>query len=191
MPRDAEATRQRLLAAARTEFAAYGISGARVDRIAANARSNKAQIYHYFGSKDALFDAVWTAFVTQVVTDTPIDVHDLAGYAGNLAGIYAGYPEFMRLVSWQRLERSDDPPIPMSVKHIESNIAAIAKAQAAGTVTDRFAADVLFALILHLATLWGDLNPDVRAVVAIPDSDTQRTTVARVMGHLLNEPTAG
>jgi hypothetical protein len=33
----------------RTEFAQYGIAGARVERIGEAADSNKAQIYHYFG----------------------------------------------------------------------------------------------------------------------------------------------
>ncbi len=62
--RDAAATRQRLIDAARAEFAQYGIAGARVDRIATNAGANKAQIYNYFGSKDRLFDAVWDPRVT-------------------------------------------------------------------------------------------------------------------------------
>ena len=57
--RDAAATRRRLIDAARAEFAQYGIAGSRVDRIAANAGANKAQIYNYFGSKDQLFAAVW------------------------------------------------------------------------------------------------------------------------------------
>jgi AcrR family transcriptional regulator len=57
-PRDAEATRRRLLDAAAAEFARLGIAGARVDRIAEAARTNKAQIYHYFGSTDGLFVAV-------------------------------------------------------------------------------------------------------------------------------------
>ena len=61
--RDSEATRQRLIEAARREFGEFGIAGARVDRIAANAEANKAQIYHYFGSKDQLFDAVWESIV--------------------------------------------------------------------------------------------------------------------------------
>ena len=52
---------------ARAEFAEFGLAGARVDRIAANSASNKAQIYHYFGSKDQLFDAVWESIVKQVV----------------------------------------------------------------------------------------------------------------------------
>ena len=65
--RDAEATRQRLITAARAEFAEHGIAGARWDRIAAAANANKAQIYHYFGSKDRLFDAVWEAVVQQII----------------------------------------------------------------------------------------------------------------------------
>ena len=51
MARDAEQTKQRLLEAAIAEFSAYGIAGARVDRIAAGAGVNKSLIYSYFGSK--------------------------------------------------------------------------------------------------------------------------------------------
>jgi len=56
--RDAEATRKRILAAAKREFARYGLGGARVDRIAERAKANKRMIYHYFGSKEELFTAV-------------------------------------------------------------------------------------------------------------------------------------
>jgi AcrR family transcriptional regulator len=56
--RDSAATKERLLEAATAEFAAHGIAGARVDRIAAAARANKQLIYAYFGSKEQLFDAV-------------------------------------------------------------------------------------------------------------------------------------
>ncbi|WP_299141155.1 TetR/AcrR family transcriptional regulator [uncultured Tateyamaria sp.] len=56
--RDADATRGRILAAAKTEFAKLGLAGARVDEIAERAGSNKRMIYHYFGGKEALFCAV-------------------------------------------------------------------------------------------------------------------------------------
>lgn len=56
--RDAERTRARLLAAARTEFAEHGMGGARVDRIASSAGVNKERIYGIFGSKEKLFAAV-------------------------------------------------------------------------------------------------------------------------------------
>src|SRR5579872_3470819 len=53
--RNPEATRQKLLVAARHEFAAAGLAGARVDEIAALAGVNKQLVYHYFGDKDALY----------------------------------------------------------------------------------------------------------------------------------------
>jgi TetR/AcrR family transcriptional regulator len=56
--RNPEATRRKLLVAARHEFAAAGLAGARVDEIAARAGVNKQLVYHYFGDKDALYLAV-------------------------------------------------------------------------------------------------------------------------------------
>jgi len=47
--------RDRLLAAAAEEFAARGFDGAKVDRIAARARVNKALLYYYFRNKAALY----------------------------------------------------------------------------------------------------------------------------------------
>jgi TetR/AcrR family transcriptional regulator len=55
--RNPEASRARILEAARNEFVSYGLSGARVDRIAHDSGVNKNLIYHYFGSKDALWKA--------------------------------------------------------------------------------------------------------------------------------------
>ena len=107
MVRDAQATRQRLLDAATVEFAARGIAGGRVDRIADTAQSNKAQIYHYFGSKDGLFDAVFDRIVNATVTDTPMDPTDLPEYSGRLFDRYQKHPEIQRLATWYRLERAD------------------------------------------------------------------------------------
>ena len=53
--RDPERTRAAILAAAVEEFAAHGLGGARVDRIAARAGANKRMLYYYFGDKDGLF----------------------------------------------------------------------------------------------------------------------------------------
>ncbi len=56
--RDAEATKKKILTAARAEFAKRGFDGARVDRIATLAKVNKQMLYHYFGNKDRLFTIV-------------------------------------------------------------------------------------------------------------------------------------
>jgi AcrR family transcriptional regulator len=152
--RNAAATRQRLIDAARAEFAQYGLAGSRVDRIAANAGANKAQIYHYFGGKDQLFDAVWQSVVQQVIESIPIDATDLAGYAERLADTYREHPEIRRLVSWQRLERGHDGPHLFAVHNAKATVEAIARAQADGTVADHFEPGVLLALIINVASLW-------------------------------------
>lgn len=56
--RQPRSTRNRILAAAREEFAERGLAGGRVDRIAARSGANKRMIYHYFGNKDGLYTAV-------------------------------------------------------------------------------------------------------------------------------------
>lgn len=56
--RDAEATKLRILEAAKKEFAQNGLEGARVDAIALEAQANKRMIYHYFESKENLFKVI-------------------------------------------------------------------------------------------------------------------------------------
>lgn len=51
-------TRERLFAAAATEFAARGFAGANVDRIAHAARVNKAMLYYHFKSKAGLYGEI-------------------------------------------------------------------------------------------------------------------------------------
>ena len=53
--RDPAARQRRLLLAARKEFAAKGLEGARVDEIARQASVNKQLVYHYFGNKEGLY----------------------------------------------------------------------------------------------------------------------------------------
>jgi TetR/AcrR family transcriptional regulator len=51
-------SRDRLFAAAATEFAARGFAGANVDRIALAARVNKAMLYYHFKSKAGLYQEI-------------------------------------------------------------------------------------------------------------------------------------
>ena len=57
-PRDVERTRADIIEAATAEFADKGLSGARVDEIAARTRTTKPAIYYHFGSKEGLYAAV-------------------------------------------------------------------------------------------------------------------------------------
>ncbi|MBN3787328.1 TetR/AcrR family transcriptional regulator [Burkholderia sp. Ac-20353] len=51
-------TKEKILAAARAEFSAVGLGGARIDSIAERAGVNKRLIYEYFENKDQLFQSV-------------------------------------------------------------------------------------------------------------------------------------
>ncbi|MGE0723228.1 MAG: TetR/AcrR family transcriptional regulator [Alphaproteobacteria bacterium] len=55
---DPEATKRDILAVALKEFATNGLSGARIDELAARTRTSKRMIYYYFGSKEGLYLAV-------------------------------------------------------------------------------------------------------------------------------------
>lgn len=58
---DIARTRADILAAALIEFAEKGLSGARVDEIAARTRTTKPAIYYHFGNKEGLYTAVLEA----------------------------------------------------------------------------------------------------------------------------------
>lgn len=64
--RNPEATKASILAAARVEFAANGLNGGRVDRIAQRAGANKQLVYYYFGSKDGLYKSALEATYSEI-----------------------------------------------------------------------------------------------------------------------------
>jgi len=66
MRAEESASKERIEAAAREEFAAYGYHGARIDRIAARSGLNKQLIYYYFGSKQRLHEHVVQLGVARV-----------------------------------------------------------------------------------------------------------------------------
>ncbi len=58
--------RAAILAAARAEFAAKGLNGARVNEIACRAGVNKQLLYYYFGNKDDLYRTALEAVYAEI-----------------------------------------------------------------------------------------------------------------------------
>nr|WP_184412801.1 TetR/AcrR family transcriptional regulator [Allorhizobium taibaishanense] len=56
--RDPEGVRRDILTVAMEEFSQNGLSGARIDEIAARTRTSKRMIYYYFGDKEGLYQRV-------------------------------------------------------------------------------------------------------------------------------------
>src|ERR1700744_6431985 len=103
--RGGAASRRRILDAATAEFATLGLAGARTARIAAAAAINNRMIYVYFGSKDALFDAVLEEAVRLVQDAVSLDAADLPGFALQVFDCYRARPDLARLELWMALER--------------------------------------------------------------------------------------
>jgi len=111
--RDAERSREAILGAARDEFAAHGLGGARVDRIAERAGLNKKLIYYYFEDKENLFRAVLEEAYLSIraaeqqlhLADLPPDqaVRRLTEFTWHY---YLEHPEFLTLLNSENLHRA-------------------------------------------------------------------------------------
>lgn len=111
--RDAEATKARILDAAKREFAKNGLGGARVDVIAEKARANKRMIYHYFESKEGLFQTILeNAYVDIRTAEQKLNLDHLAPQEALERLVrftwdyYLKNPEFITLVNSENLHRA-------------------------------------------------------------------------------------
>ncbi|WP_321800019.1 TetR/AcrR family transcriptional regulator [Caballeronia sp. J97] len=111
--RDPEVTRARILDAAKKEFAKLGLDGARVEAIAARAKSNKRMIYHYFGSKENLFLEVLEEVYADIRSaEQKLDLDHLspedaiAALVTHTWNHYLRHPEFLNLVSNENLHKA-------------------------------------------------------------------------------------
>ncbi|WP_424186653.1 TetR family transcriptional regulator [Actinokineospora sp. G85] len=152
------ATRQRILDVATQEFAEHGIAGARIERVVAAARTNKAQLYGYFGSKDGLFDAIFLGSLERITTIVPIDATDLADWAVRLYDEYLRRPDLIRLATWTRLERRPTGHLVADTDRLDDGkLRAIADAQAAGIVRSGDPFD-LMAMVIAMSMAWSPVS---------------------------------
>ncbi|HCO02425.1 MAG TPA: TetR family transcriptional regulator [Actinobacteria bacterium] len=172
---DGRATRRRLLDAAAAEFATYGIAGARVDRISANARANKAQMYAYFGNKDGLFDAVFDDHTERLIDAVPLTAEDLPGYATGLYDACLAHPELVRLAAWARLERVPTGPLVTSMDDQSARkLKAIAASQRSGHIDPSLdPADVL-SIVTAMALTWSPASLIHTTTPDDPESEHER-----------------
>lgn len=152
------ATYQRVLDAATEEFAEHGIAGARVERIVKAARTNKAQLYAYFGDKGQLFDAIFLASLDSITNTAPFDADDLADWAVRLYDEYLRRPDLIRLATWTRLERRPTGHLAESHNDYDDHkLIAIAEAQAAGRVRAGDPFDIM-AMVIAMSMAWSPVS---------------------------------
>lgn len=111
--RDPEGMRLRILEAAKQEFAAHGLAGARVDAIAAKAGANKRMLYYHVGNKEDLYLAVLEGAYEKIRAeergldlehlDPPEAIRTLIAFTWNY---FLRNPEFLALLNTENMARA-------------------------------------------------------------------------------------
>ncbi|MFR9794554.1 TetR family transcriptional regulator [Streptomyces sp. MS06] len=169
--RDPEATRARIFEAAVAEFARHGIAGARIDRIAAEARANKQLIYAYFGNKAELFSQVLGRCMVDLAAAVPVDPDDVDGWMDRLMDYHADHPELLRLLYWEGIEygSAELPDETARQEHYARKVAAFRDAQERGAVTDTIPPGDLLFLLIAMAN-WATVVPQMSRILVGADA---------------------
>jgi len=205
-PRDAERTQAAILAAATKEFARHGLGGARVDQIAARAKTNKRMLYYYFGNKEALFRAVLEAAYARIrAAEKALDLLDVAPGEGVRRLVeftwryYLAHPEFMTLLNSENLHRARHLKRSRQVRAMNSPlIETLGKVLAEGRRTGVFRAGVdalqLYVSIAALSYFYLGNNHTLSAVFGrdLATAAAQRERLAHMIDviHGYLRPTA-
>ena len=110
---DPEGVRRNILTVAKEEFVENGLSGARVDEIAARTATSKRMIYYYFGDKEGLYRAVLEEMYERIrgfersldlASLPPVEAMTLL--AGFTFDYHAENPDFVRLVMVENIHHA-------------------------------------------------------------------------------------
>lgn len=184
--RNPEGVRKDILAAAWEEFVEKGLSGARVDEIAARTATSKRMIYYYFGDKEGLYLAVIEgAYRGMREAETRIDpvalgpVAALARLAAVTFDYHAANPGFVRLVMIENIHHG---------RHLDRS-AAIASLNLSAIAT----IETIYARGLAEGLFRPGLQPlDIHFTISAPAfyNVSNRATIRRVFGHDMGTPEA-
>ena len=111
---DPEGTRRNIIDVATKEFAENGLSGARIDEIAAKTKSSKRMIYYYFGDKEGLYLKVLEEAYSKVrAEEASLDLAEMEPREGLDALVRFTFdhhnrsPDFIRLVMIENIHHAD------------------------------------------------------------------------------------
>ena len=190
--RNPDRTRRAIVAAARREFAEHGPAGARVDRIAAAAGVNKRMLYHYFGSKDGLWEALLAEQFGGAGAAVPTGAESLLERLSAESRRVAEGPEVTRLLAWEALTQGLDEIIAGSdrTRVWQDRVLQLQDAQRSGRVSPRFDAAQL-ELALTAVAVFPFVFPQLARMITgrpIADPAFARDQAAffEVLAELLN-----
>jgi TetR/AcrR family transcriptional regulator len=146
--------------AARKEFALKGYAGARMESIAQIAGINKELIYHYFRSKEHIFQEVRGRHRTDVLTDdarlgcaedSQDSLNDLFAWRFDTA---TRHMEWVKLLTWEAAQGGDAkvPGEDSRQEGLQRTVDKLREAQQGGRIANTFDPRLLQLAVFALAT---------------------------------------
>ncbi len=111
---DPQATRDRILAAARRIFAERGFAGTSMSLLARETGVTQSLIHHHFGSKRDLWNRLKEHYAQEYVAHAgPLESEapdPIAAWARRLFSFLSQNPELVRLIAWAGLDSDAETP---------------------------------------------------------------------------------
>ena len=182
--------RGEILAAARAEFAQYGLAGARIDRIARAASASKERLYAHFGDKETLFRDVVATDGAEFFRAVELRPGAVPEFVGDIFDLARSRPEHLRMITWAQLEGFPlDKPEIDGEHPPERAIAALEQAQADGHVDPAWEPEQLLVLLFAIGLGWAHW-PDPAVATTDPEVVARRRAAAVEAAARIVKPVA-
>jgi TetR/AcrR family transcriptional regulator len=162
--RDPERTKARILSAATDLFTKCGLNGTSLDDISKEAGVNRGLIYHYFKTKEFLFDQVLARPLAEYVQShleflqySEIDADALREATRGFFYFLREHPEMVRLIAWTLAMRRITPDLAQlqfTRALYERAVTRIEEAKERGTIREGVDAQHLLITIIDLCVSW-------------------------------------
>ena len=171
-----EETRRRLKEAAVVEFAAAGLAGTRMERIAERAGINKERLYRYFGDKHQLFATVLADEMARIAAALPagtLMADDPGEYAGRCYDYHVEHPHLLRLLLWEALDGGRGPVSdePARTEHYRRKVADAYPDRPAGR--DPLTPERVMFIIMAMAAWWEAVPQVARMMTGVAEVTPQ------------------
>jgi AcrR family transcriptional regulator len=135
--RDLERTREKILSAARTEFCAKGLAGARTAAIARRAGVNKRMLFYCFGSKEELYNEILRRKSAESARFLESVSDEVGAALVQWDGNCREDPDWVRLLEWEALESGAGPVVIEETRRrlFKAALAKLRRAQEKGNVS--------------------------------------------------------
>jgi TetR/AcrR family transcriptional regulator len=180
-----ELSQAKILESAQTLFIERGFDGTSMSAIAKHSGVTQSMIHHYFGSKEALWQAVkklsYDEYLAHQQQLLDMDEGDIGAFTENSIRsrfqFFQDNPQTARLLSW--LQIMEDPAGMETGQEIGRQLMGkIRQAQAAGEIRDDVEPETILAMSIALTTHWFQSRRYVENLTGILPADREAADAA-------------